>query len=80
MTTLNKFDKILIGGEEMKSWTIKDNIKDLHFFLRLSCWNPWDGIEWKKSLRAIRIPFYVEIVIALICVKMEWALNVKEGE
>ena len=62
----------------MKSWTIKDRIKNLHFLLRLSCWNPWNQIEWKRSFKAFRVPLYFEIKIALICIKMEWALMLKK--
>ena len=50
--------------------------------MRLSCWNPWNKIEWKRSFTAYRDsdPFFLEVIIALICIKMEWYLDLRKGD
>ena len=64
------------------SFIIEENIWHLYFWIRLSCWNPWNKMEWKKSIEAYREsnPFFIEIIIALICIKMEWRLTLKRRE
>lgn len=68
----------------MKEYSLvtEQSVKCFHFWAKLSCWNPWDRMEWKKSIEAYREsnPFFIEIVIALICVKLEWRLTLKGEE
>lgn len=64
------------------SRTIKVSFKYFTNLMRLSCWNPWNKVEWKKSFTAYRSsdPFFLEVVIALICIKMEWYLDLTKGD
>lgn len=57
--------------------TIGDTVR---MCLSLSCWNPIDGIELRRSLKIARsfneeIPF-ISVVISILCIKMEWYLYI----
>ena len=48
--------------------------------LTLECWNPLDTIEVRRSIKLTRfsnqeIPF-ISVIIAFLCVKMEWYLYI----
>lgn len=56
---------------EIGTWTLS---------LVLSCWNPTQAVEFRKSLSIERTEdnvFFVNIVFALICMKMDWTLTIK---
>lgn len=61
-------------------WVAVGEKSSIKMRLTLSYWNPLDELEVRRSLRINRLcgqssPF-ISVIIALLCVKMEWYLYV----
>ena len=67
--------------KQERTWWVSIGEKiSVRIQLTLSFWNPLDEIEFRRSIGINRLcnqssPF-ISIVIALICVKMEWYLYI----
>jgi hypothetical protein len=66
--------------KERTWWVALGEKSSVRMSLTLSCWNPLDELEVRRSFSINRLcsqvsPF-MKIVIALICVKMEWYLYI----